>query len=74
MKDLLMAKHQGRPPSGIVAEGRPSRFLPIGGLMVGALGGAAFGAAFRVWMRFVSDDPAFSWSGTLIIIGAFSNP
>ena len=74
MNDYPNTMDLGRPGPDIAPPNWPSRFLPVGGLMVGAVGGAAFGAAFRVWMRFVSDDPAFSWSGTLIIIGAFSNP
>lgn len=72
MNDLSLTTHLGRPSSDIVPDDRPSRFLPLAGLMVGAIGGAAFGAAFRAWMRFVSDDPEFSWSGTLIIVGAFT--
>lgn len=39
-------------------------------LPLGALGGAAWGVVFRVWMRYVSDDPEFTWSGTLYIVAA----
>jgi hypothetical protein len=31
--------------------------------------GAAWGVAARVWMRLISDNPEFSWSGTLFIVG-----
>lgn len=36
------------------------------------IGGALWGAAARAWMRAVSDDPEFSWSGTLFIVGLFT--
>lgn len=34
----------------------------------GALAGAAWGAVFRLWMRYISDDPEFTWTGTLYIV------
>jgi len=34
--------------------------------------GVLFGLALRAWMRFVSTDPEFSWSGTAFIVGAFA--
>lgn len=43
-------------------------------LLRGAASGAALGAGWavlaRVWMRTVSTDPGFTWSGTLYVIGA----
>jgi hypothetical protein len=36
----------------------------------GALAGLAWGVAMRAWMRFITTDPEFSWSGTLFIVGA----
>ncbi len=42
------------------------------GAVAGGLAGAAWGAQFRGFMRFVSTDPEFSWSGTLFIVGAFT--
>lgn len=39
-------------------------------VIVGILGGAVWGAVLRAWMRFISTDPEFSWSGTLFIVGA----
>ena len=42
--------------------------------LVGAflIGGALLGAAARLWMRLITSDPAFSWSGTLLIVGIFT--
>lgn len=37
-------------------------------VLLGALCGGAWGVAARIWMRLVSTDPAFTWSGTLFII------
>jgi hypothetical protein len=34
----------------------------------GALAGAAWGGLFRLWMRFITDDPEFTWNGTLYIV------
>jgi hypothetical protein len=39
-------------------------------LLIGALAGLAWGLGLRAWMRFISFDPEFTWSGTLFIIGA----
>jgi hypothetical protein len=35
----------------------------------GLLLGVAWGVLARVWMRLVSDNPSFSWEGTLFILG-----
>ena len=40
----------------------------LGGLLVGL----TYGVALRVWMRLVSTEPEFSWSGTGYIVGAFA--
>ena len=49
---------------------------PVGGgavmgraLAAGMLGGALWGVVARVFMRLLSDDPQFSWEGTLGIVG-----
>ena len=42
------------------------RSLPIGAGL-----GVAYGVAARGWMRLISTDPEFSWSGTLSILLAF---
>ena len=31
--------------------------------------GAGWGVAARAWMRYISTDPEFSWTGTLSIVG-----
>lgn len=36
----------------------------------GAALGLMWGILIRAWMRFISPDPEFSWSGTLFIVGA----
>jgi hypothetical protein len=59
----------------IVAERRSSAFLastfwgrhPI---ISGAIGGLVWGVLMRLWMRFISTDPEFSWSGTGFILAA----
>lgn len=37
--------------------------------VLGAGAGAVWGVLARVWMRLISDDPEFTWPGTLAIIG-----
>ena len=32
---------------------------------LGALAGLTYGVALRLWMRLVSDNPEFTWGGTL---------
>jgi len=32
--------------------------------------GLAWGTTIRLWMRFISTDPEFTWSGTGYILGA----
>jgi len=39
-------------------------------VLTGAAIGLAWGVSMRLWMRYISTDPEFSWSGTLFIIGA----
>jgi len=41
-------------------------------LLGGLLGGLAWGIYARVWMRFVSADPEFTWAGTLFIVLGFA--
>lgn len=38
----------------------------------GLLSGLTLGVVARLWMRWISTDPEFSWSGTIFIIGAFT--
>lgn len=51
----------------IVAERRTDtrRFI-----LIGAGVGLAWGIAMRAWMRFITAQPEFTWSGTLFILGA----
>ncbi len=44
----------------------PALALLAGPLLVGA----TWGVAARVWMRMITSDPEFTWSGTLYIVGA----
>ena len=37
-----------------------------------AAGGALCGVAARAWMRLISSDPEFTWSGTLFIVALFA--
>lgn len=39
-------------------------------VIVGASAGLLWGILMRLWMRFISTSPEFSWSGTLFIVGA----
>ena len=43
------------------------RFHPV---VRGALLGLSWGIAMRIWMRFISTSPEFTWSGTGYILGA----
>ena len=38
----------------------------------GALGGAVLGVVARLWMRWISTDPEFTWGGTIGIVIAFT--
>ena len=40
-------------------------------VLVGLVAGAATGLAARAWMRLVSADPEFTWSGSIFIVGLF---
>lgn len=51
---------------------RTTRPLVVSTLAIGLFGGAALGIAARAWMRLISDDPEFTWGGTIFIIMAFT--
>jgi hypothetical protein len=34
--------------------------------------GALLGVVARLWMRWISTEPEFSWGGTIFIVGAFA--
>lgn len=44
----------------------------VGWVVACAVAGAALGAVARGWMRLLSDDPEFSWSGTIAIVVVFT--
>lgn len=39
-------------------------------IISGAVGGLLWGILMRLWMRFISTDPEFTWSGTGFILAA----
>jgi hypothetical protein len=41
-------------------------------IAIGLVGGCALGIAARAWMRLISEDPEFTWSGTIFIVVAFT--
>ena len=45
---------------------------PILMLAAGLFGGLILGVVARAWMRLISDDPQFTWSGTVFIVGGFT--
>jgi hypothetical protein len=47
----------------------PRSALIIGGFLAG---GIVWGVVARLWMRLITTDPEFTWSGTLFIVGAFA--
>jgi hypothetical protein len=52
------------------AECAPPAALPIIGAFL--LGGLLWGVVARAWMRLVTADPEFTWSGTTFIVVAFT--
>ena len=52
----------------------PPRDRPISWLFVpvGAAAGLTLGVVARVWMRWISTDPEFSWAGTIAIVASFA--
>ena len=41
-------------------------------LAVGLFGGFALGVIARAWMRLITEDPEFSWNGTVFIVAGFT--
>lgn len=39
-------------------------------VLTGAIIGLAWGVVIRLWMRYISTDPEFTWAGTGYIVGA----
>jgi hypothetical protein len=48
----------------------PRRSAPT--LAKGIIGGFALGVVARAWMRLISDQPEFTWNGTLFIVFGFT--
>jgi hypothetical protein len=48
------------------------RLHPLLIVATGLFGGAALGIIARAWMRLISEDPEFTWSGTIFIVGGFT--
>jgi hypothetical protein len=55
-----------------VAARRDSVWRSLGIVVAFAVGGAVWGAVARAWMRLITEEPEFTWSGTLFIIGLFT--
>ncbi len=66
MTDLAVPPLPQHPAGTPVPLGVPST------IALGALGGCALGITARGWMRLISDDPEFSWSGTIFIVTGFT--
>ena len=60
------------PPLNDPAIARLDCGAPIRSTLIGLAVGAGLGVALRAWMRLVSTDPEFSWSGTGYIVGVFA--
>ena len=45
---------------------------PVLMLAAGLFGGLTLGIIARAWMRLISDDPQFTWNGTIFIVGGFT--
>ena len=57
----------------IAVQDAPSKAArPILMLAAGFFGGLALGIIARAWMRLISDDPQFTWNGTIFIVGGFT--
>lgn len=41
-------------------------------VLAGTMVGLAYGVSIRLWMRFISVDHEFTWTGTIFILGAFA--
>jgi len=67
--DRLPASHTGRAPD-LPTGTRQGLRSALRGAALGAGGGLVWGIAARIWMRLVATDPSFTWSGTLLILGA----
>jgi hypothetical protein len=61
------------PPISLTGGVARRRRLPAAVVCAaGVVGGVALGWVARAFMRLFSEDPEFSWSGTLFIVGVFT--
>jgi hypothetical protein len=51
-------------------QGTRRRVVPT--LATGVFGGLLLGILARAWMRLIAEDPEFTWSGTIFIVGGFT--
>ena len=69
-RSALVASGSGVKPS--IPERATGRRFPAPVVLIGGLvGGLIWGIDARVWMRFISTDPEFTWAGTLFIVIGF---
>ena len=55
-----------------VTDRRESVWHSLGIVVAFAAGGAVWGVVARSWMRLITEEPEFTWSGTLFIVGLFT--
>lgn len=58
------------PTAALGAPGRRDRYIWARYIALGAALGLGWGVLMRIWMRFISTSPEFSWTGTMFILGA----
>ncbi len=69
-RTTLAASGAGVEPS--IQEGAAGRRVPAPVVLLGGLlGGLVWGIDARLWIRFITTDPEFSWTGTLFIVIGF---
>ena len=56
----------------VVASPTPGQPSVVRSLAAGVFGGALLGVAARGWMRLISEDPEFTWSGSVFIVIGFT--
>jgi hypothetical protein len=56
-------------PAGRAESAPPASLRIVGAFLIGGL---VWGVVARAWMRLVSGDPEFTWSGTSFIVVAFT--
>ena len=60
-------------PATLTSTGhRATRPPAMPALAIGLLGGFALGVVARAWMRLISEDPEFTWNGTIFIVAGFT--